>query len=213
MKLTIKNDFGFYSILTEPTCGYEYLANLLVEFEVPFLQLRMKTEDKFQVLKTAEKIRKITENSSTIFIVNDFIDIAKDCGADGIHLGQDDTKPADARIFLGENAIIGLSTHNINQTKDAQNEPIDYIGIGPVYKTPTKQIPDPVLGLENMREMVDTSKLPSVCIGGIDFERISAVLQAGAHNFCVVRLLNKSENPKKDLKMILEEYKRYCIYG
>lgn len=212
MKRTIKTDFGFYSILTEPTCGYEYLANLLVESEVKFLQLRMKTEDKFTILKTAEKIRKITENSNTIFIMNDFIDITKDCGADGVHLGQDDTKPEDARAILGENAIIGLSTHNINQTKSAQDEPIDYIGIGPVYQTPTKVIPDPVLGLETMRKMVDASKLSSVCIGGIDFDKIKPVLQAGAHNFCVVRLLNKAENPKLVLKQILDEYKRYCIY-
>jgi thiamine-phosphate pyrophosphorylase len=208
MKPSIKTDFGFYSILTEPTCGYEYLANLLVEFEVPFMQLRMKTEDKYLVLKTAEKIRKISENSKTVFIVNDFIDITKDCGADGVHLGQDDTKPVDAREILGANAIIGLSTHNINQTKAAQDEPIDYIGIGPVYITPTKQIPDPVLGLEKMKEMLDASKLPSVCIGGIGFERIKSVLQAGAHNFSVVRLLNKSENPKSDLKKILDEYKK-----
>jgi len=212
MKPTIKTDFGFYSILTEPSCGYEYLANLLVEFEVPFLQLRMKTENKFTILKTAEKIKKITENTNTIFIMNDFIDITKDCGADGVHLGQDDTKPVDARKILGENVIIGLSTHNINQTKSAQNEPIDYIGIGPVYVTPTKVIPDPVLGLEKMREMVDASKVPSVCIGGIDFDRIKPVLQAGAHNFCVVRLLNKAENPKLVLKQILEECEKYHLF-
>jgi len=212
MKPTIKTDFGFYSILTNPILGYEYLANVLVEFEVPFLQLRMKTEDKFEILKTAEKIRKISENSKTIFIMNDFLDIAKDCGADGVHIGQGDTSPADTRAFLGENAIIGLSTHNINETKSAQNTPVDYIGIGPVYATPTKQIPDPVLGLEKMREMVDASKLPSVCIGGIDFERIKAVLQAGAHNFCVVRLLNQADNPKAILKKIREEYEKYCTH-
>ena len=202
MKKTIKNNFGFYSILTDPICGYDYLANLLVENEVAFLQLRMKDSDKFKILKTAENIRKITQNSKTIFIVNDFCDIAKDCGADGVHLGQDDENCDFARKMLGENAIIGLSTHNINQTKAAQNEKIDYIGIGPVYPTQTKQIPDPVLGLEKMKEMIDASSLPSVCIGGIDLERIKEVLRAGAKNFCVVRLLNKAENPREILKKI-----------
>jgi len=206
-------DFGFYSILTAPVRGYDYLADLLVENEIAFLQLRMKKESKFKILKTAESIRKITQNSKTIFIINDFLDIAKDCGADGVHLGQDDAKPDEARAFLGEDAVIGLSTHNINQTKAAQNEKIDYIGIGPVYATPTKQIPDPVLGLEKMKEMVDNSALPSVCIGGIDFERIKAVLQAGGHNFCAVRLLNESENPKDILSKILKEYANYCIYN
>ena len=204
MKPIIKKDFGFYSILTDPTCGYDYLANLLVEHEVAFLQLRMKDEDKFKILKTAENIRKITQNSKTLFIMNDFIDIAMDCGADGVHLGQDDEKCDTARKILGENAIIGLSTHNINQTKAAQSEKIDYIGIGPVYKTPTKNIPDPVLGLEKMKEMIDASALPAVCIGGIDSEKIKEVMQSGAKNFCVVRLLNKSENPKTTLREILK---------
>jgi thiamine-phosphate pyrophosphorylase len=205
-------DFGFYSILTAPSRGYDYIANLLVENEVAFLQLRMKNENKFKILKTAENIRKITQSSKTIFIINDFLDIAKDCGANGVHLGQDDAKPDEARAVLGNEAIIGLSTHNINQTKAAQNEKIDYIGIGPVYATPTKQIPDPVLGLEKMKEMVDNSSLPSVCIGGIDFERIKAVLQGGGHNFCAVRLLNESENPKEILSKIINEYMKYRIY-
>ncbi|MDR0304543.1 MAG: thiamine phosphate synthase [Chitinispirillales bacterium] len=213
MNPKIKTDFGFYSILTDPVRGYDYLAKLLVENEISFLQLRMKDENKFKILKTAENIRKTTQNSKTIFIVNDFVDIAKDCGADGVHLGQDDVKPDYARTIFGEDAIIGLSTHNINQTKNAQNEKIDYIGIGPVYPTPTKQIPDPVLGLEKMKEMVDNSTLPSVCIGGINFNNIKAVLQAGGHNFCTVRLLNKSENPKAVLSKILKEYTDYCIYN
>jgi len=204
MKPTVKNDFGFYSILTDPLRGYDYLANLLVEREVAFLQLRMKDCDKFKILKTAENIRKITQNSKTLFIMNDFIDIAQDCGADGVHLGQDDEKCELARSILGNNAIIGLSTHNIEQTKAAQSEKIDYIGIGPVYPTPTKNIPDPVLGLVKMKEMLDASALASVCIGGIDLERIKEVLQAGAKNFCVVRLLNKSEYPKKTLDEILK---------
>jgi thiamine-phosphate pyrophosphorylase len=127
-------------------------------------------------------------------------------------LGQDDAKPDEARAVLGKDAVIGLSTHNINQTKAAQNEKIDYIGIGPVYATPTKQIPDPVLGIEKMKEMVDNSCLPSVCIGGIDFERIKTVLQAGAHNFCAVRLLNESKNPKIVLSKILKEYENYRMY-
>jgi len=206
-------DFGFYSILTSPLRGYDYIANLLVEKEVAFLQLRMKDESKFKILKTAENIRKITQNSKTIFIINDFLDIAKDCGANGVHLGQDDAKPDEARAVLGNEAVIGLSTHNINQTKAAQNEKIDYIGVGPVYATPTKQIPDPVLGLEKMKEMVDNSPLPSVCIGGIDFERIKAVLQAGGHNFCAVRLLNESENPKEILSKIINEYMKYRTYN
>jgi len=212
MKKHIKKDFGLYAIVTNPIHGYDYMANLIVEHEVAVLQLRMKEESKFQILKTAESIRRITQNSKTVFIVNDFIDIAKDSGADGVHIGQNDGKPETVRNFLGQDAIIGLSTHNLEQTEAAQNELIDYVGVGPVYLTPTKEIPDPVLGLENMRKMVVASKLPSVCIGGIGLGRIREVLQAGAHNFSVVRLINKAENPKEVLTKISDVYRRFCLY-
>jgi thiamine-phosphate pyrophosphorylase len=209
MRKVLKHRFGFYAILTDPIFGYDYMANLLADNEIHIIQLRMKDSDKFKILKTAESIRKITENSKTTFIVNDFLDIAKDSGADGVHLGQGDTNIIDARAYIGDEKIIGLSTHNISQTKDAQNKPIDYIGIGPVYKTPTKDIPDQVLGLKTMKEMVDSSFLPSVCLGGIDLPRLKAVLKAGANNFSVVRLLNKSEEPKATLKQIIDIYNEF----
>ncbi len=205
--MKIEDNFGFYAILTDPIKGYEYTAEILAELEIPFVQLRDKQNSEFKILKTAEKLTKIFEQSNTKFIVNDHVQITHDCGAHGVHLGQDDTAFDEARLILGEEKIIGISTHNPDQTKAANDLMPDYIGIGPVYKTPTKDIPDPVLGLDTMKEMVDIAKIPAVCIGGISEERLPDVLKAGARNFCMVRPVCQTEDPKKSVQNILRIYR------
>lgn len=207
MTKKVSDNFGFYAILTDPQRGYDYVTNVLVEHETPFIQLRMKNTSEYEVLKTAEKMRYITENTKTILIINDYVHIAKDCGADGVHIGQSDMPIEEVRDVLGQDAIIGLSTHNPEQTKKACEKKPDYIGIGPVYATPTKNIPDPVLGLDGMKEMLEIATVPAVCIGGISMERLGDVLKAGARNFCMVRPVCVSDNPGKVVKAILELYK------
>lgn len=200
----IDDAFGFYAILTDPQRGYDYLTNLLVEYEIPFVQLREKHLPDFEILKIAELMRKITEKSNTKLIINDSVQIMLDSDADGVHLGQGDMPIAEARDICGDERIIGWSTHNPDETKASTELPIDYIGIGPVYKTPTKDIPDPVLGLETMKEMVSIATVPAVCIGGISVDRIETVLGGGARNFSLVRPLCATDNPEKALKEILE---------
>lgn len=202
--ITIDDLFGFYSVLTAPLRGYDYVTNLLVEYEIPFVQLREKRATSFEVLKIAETMRKITEKSNTTLIVNDDVQIALDSGADGVHLGQDDMDVLEAREKVGESMIIGLSTHNPAETKKSTELPVQYIGVGPVYATPTKDIPDPVLGLDTMKEMVDIATVPAICIGGISLDRIAMVLEAGGRNFSLVRPLCATKDPEKELKKIIE---------
>lgn len=205
--MKINDNFGFYAILTDPIKGYEYTAEVLAELNIQFVQLRDKKNSHFKILKIAEKLTKIFENSNSKFIVNDHVQITLDSGAHGVHLGQDDTAYQDAREILGEDSIIGISTHNPNQTSLANELMPDYIGIGPVYKTPTKDIPDPVLGLDTMKEMVNLAKMPAVCIGGISENRLPDILKAGAKNFCMVRPVCQTEDPRKAVKNILKIYK------
>jgi len=205
--LKIPSRFGFYSVLTDPIKGYEYLTELLVDEEIPFVQLRMKNVPEKQIVDTALRMRKITENSNTLFIVNDNPHIAKDVGADGVHIGQSDMPYEKVREIVGDDMIIGISTHNPQQTKNACEEKPDYIGIGPVWATPTKQIADPAIGLDGMKEMLSVSTIPTVCIGGIDLSNLASVLESGAQNFCMVRQFTQSENPKQ----VLSEIRR--IYG
>lgn len=209
MKATrhIPDHFGLYSVLTDPLRGYDYVTEVLVELEVPFVQLRMKNASSFAVLKQAEILRKITENSATRFIVNDDPLVARDVEADGVHIGQDDMPYAEVRAIVGEHSLIGISTHNPEQTAIACELAPDCIGVGPVYATPTKVIADPVLGLTTMKTMLDRATVPAIAIGGITMEYLSAVLQAGARNFCMVRPICAAEDPRKAIKKILGIYR------
>jgi len=207
--ITIEDNFGFYGILTNPVRGYDYLTKLLVDNEIRMVQLRMKTGTDFDKLKIAESMKKITEGSNTLFIMNDSAQIALDSGADGVHVGQGDMSVVDVRKLVGEEMIVGLSTHNPQETEASRSEAVNYVGVGPVYATPTKNIPDPVLGLEMMKEMIDIAAVPAVTLGGIDFNRLPLVLEGGARNYSMVRPLCISENPAKELAAILEIQQRY----
>jgi len=113
------------------------------------------------------------------------------------------------RKLVGDDMIVGISTHNPKETELSRDLSVNYVGVGPVYATPTKNIPDPVLGLDTMKEMVDIAHVPAVTLGGIDFERLQLVLAKGARNFAMVRPICDSENPIFELKKILAIQKRY----
>ena len=204
-KRLLPESFGFYSVLTDPITGYARLTSLLVDYGVSVVQLRMKGAPKPLVIDTALQMRKITEGTNTLLIINDDPHIAAEVGADGVHIGQGDMPYNDVRAIVGDDMLIGVSTHNIGQTINACQLPADYIGVGPVFATPTKKIPDPVIGVDGMREMLAASTVPAVAIGGINLENLPGVLNAGAKNYCMVRQLTRSENPKS----VLEEILRY----
>ena len=202
----IKNPFSFYSILTNPVLGYVPLAKILIDQKIPFLQLRIKNDTKEHIKEIAIEIARICLGTDTKFIINDDPQLVLECGADGVHLGQDDMPYQEARRILGGEKIIGLSTHNPSQVRAANKLNPDYIGMGPVYTTPTKQILDPVLGVSGLREMLALTTLPAVAIGGIDFTNIHDVKSAGAQNICAVRLINEAKEPIK----ILDKLKTIC---
>ena len=121
------------------------------------------------------------------FLVNDRADIAKLCEADGVHLGQEDLPPEKARRFLGEGMVIGYSTHNLEQAQAACGLPVDYIAVGPIFPTSTKENPDPAVGLELITKIRSLTTKPLVGIGGITMENSRAVLEAGADAVAVIR--------------------------
>ena len=196
-------DFGFYLVMTNPVVGYAKCAEAAVKAGVKIIQLRMKHVSREDILREAREVRRVTQGSDTLFIVNDDPVIAAEVGADGVHVGQDDLRPKDVRLRFPELKIVGLSTHNLDQVVAANDEPVDYIGVGPVYATPTKDIPDPTLGLETMGAMIAASRHPAVAIGGIDLSRIPSVLAAGAKNFAVVRAVCQSSDPYSEICRII----------
>jgi thiamine-phosphate pyrophosphorylase len=201
--------FGLYAILTDPVKGYEYMTKLFVACKIAFIQLRMKNEPIDLIRKTAEKLRSITEGSTSKLIINDFPDVAAAVGADGVHIGQEDIPYVKARSLMEPGAIIGLSTHSPAQIRDACGLKPDYVGIGPVFSTPTKKKPDPVIGIDGMKAMLALAAVPAVVIGGIDLTNFRSVLDAGAENFCMVRALMRSKSPEETLKKVLSVYREY----
>ena len=188
-------DFGLYLVMTNPVVGYEECARAAVKAGVRILQLRMKHSSRNEIVAEARKIRAVTKGTDTLFIVNDDPSIAAEVGADGVHVGQDDMKVAEVRRLYPSLRIVGLSTHNMQQALDAINQKPDYIGVGPVYATPTKDIPDPTLGVENAVAMVNAVPFPAVCIGGLDFDRAKELVDCGVKNFSVVRAVCASTDP------------------
>ena len=188
-------DFGFYLVITNPVVGYAKCAEAAVRAGVKIIQLRMKHAAREEILREAREMRRVTSGTQTLFIVNDDPSIAAEAEADGVHVGQDDLPPADVRARFPGLRIVGLSTHNPAQVAASRAQPIDYIGVGPVYATPTKDIPDPTLGLATMRAMIDAAAHPAVAIGGIDATRLKDVLAAGARNWAVVRAVCQSPDP------------------
>ncbi|MBN1130179.1 MAG: thiamine phosphate synthase [Chitinispirillaceae bacterium] len=204
--MEIPNTFGLYAILTDPVKGYEYMTRLLVDHGASFIQLRMKQEPAGTILANAERLRAITAGSGSRLIINDHPGIAAKVNADGVHLGQEDLPFADARAIVGPNAIIGLSTHSPAQTIAACALRPEYIGVGPVFPTPTKAKADPALGLDGMKTMLAAATVPAVAIGGIDLTNLRDVLSAGARNFCMVRQLMQAKEPEK----VLMEVGKIC---
>lgn len=203
-------NFGLYVIITDPVLPVEEIAEICVRNEIRYLQVRLKDTDDNTIIKLGKKIKSIIRNSVTKLIINDRPDLALACNADGVHLGQDDMKIESARK-IAPNLIYGLSTHSIEQAKEALQKSPAYIGFGPIYKTPTKKKPDPTVGTDLLREVVEFSKVPVVAIGGIDLDNFDNVVSTGAKNICLVRWLMQAKNLDERIKIIkqkLEEKNR-----
>lgn len=197
-------NFGLYVIISKPVLRYSEIAEVCVSEKIKYLQLREKHLSDRELITIAKEIQSITKGSETKFIINDRIDICMLAETDGVHLGQDDICIEDVRCILPADRIIGLSTHNIRQAQEAISKKPDYIGFGPVYKTPTKAKPDPVVGCEKLKEVLSFSLVPVVAIGGIDHTNISNVLDVGAKNLCMVRYLMETVDFKTRLKKVKE---------
>lgn len=168
------------------------------------VQLRDKHASPKDFYAAAKEVVEFARPQNIKIIINDRVDISLAAGADGVHLGQDDLPPVQARKILGKKAIIGFSTHSVKQAFEAVKLPVDYIAIGPVFATSTKENPDAVVGTEGVKKVREKiGDFPLVAIGGIDFENAQSILQSGADSIAVISaLLNPSEQ-------ITENFKRF----
>lgn len=150
------------------------------------IQLRDKSAGPCHLLPQAREIGKLCRARSVPFIVNDRLDLALAADADGVHLGQDDLPARAARSILGAKRILGVSTHSVEQAIQAAEEGADYLGIGPIFATPTKATGYKPLGCGVIRELCARINLPLIAIGGISLGNVSEVIRAGAAGVAVI---------------------------
>jgi thiamine-phosphate pyrophosphorylase len=187
--------------ITQDIAGFTHaeLAELACRGGVDWVQLRVKNKNEEEWIEIAAATQKICKRYGAKLIINDNVFIAKEIKADGVHLGQQDMSPKEAREILGKGSIIGGSTNTPEDVRWMVQQEVDYVGIGPYTFTSTKDKLNPVLGIEGIRAVIghcttEKINIPFIAIGGIRIEDIPLLLDAGAHGIAVSSGINKAEN-------------------
>ncbi len=192
--------------ITDRTCcvlPLHEMVRLVLEAGVTFVQYREKDRTRREIYEEAVRLRELTRLFNAVLIINDHADIALAVEADGVHLGQDDLPLREARKIMGDR-IIGISTHSLDQAKDAEAGGADYIGFGPVFHTTTKDAGAPK-GVDIIRVIKQNVNIPVVAIGGIGPENLSSVLNSGADAVAVATAVCRgdiSQNAKELVRII-----------
>ena len=189
------------SIATKPIIE---TTRLVIDGGADSIQLREKTISDSEFITLASEVRDITTNSDTLLIINDRVHVAREVNADGVHLGQQDMSILEARDIIGNQKIIGVSTHSVVQAKQAQKDGADYIAIGPIYPTKTKDY-EPSVGIKIIREILGTVNIPFIAIGAITLENIDDVLKAGASKVAVCSAIIGSKDIYSSTRQFKEE--------
>ncbi len=192
-------------LITSPKENITEIVEAALLSGVGIIQYRCKEGTDLERLTEAKNLSFICKKYQALFIINDRIDIALAVDADGVHLGQDDLPTSVARKLIGEELLIGKSTHSIEQLKQAASEGCDYLGLGPINSTQTKPGSNPI-GLELLLEASNTIKLPWFAIGGINTSTISSILSSGASRVAVVGAIMNANDPSKATLKLLENF-------
>lgn len=206
-----KKIHGLYAIIdTTYTAVTEAArtASMLIKGGATIIQLRAKGLLAAEMLEAALEIRRATSDGNAIFIVNDRIDIALMSGADGVHLGQDDIPAKDAAVLL-KGLIIGISTHNEAEAREAETNGASYISFGPIFPTRTKKDADTPKGLDRLSDIKACVRLPIVAIGGITEESAVDVLSAGADSVAMISELLTATDIRGKTASVAKRIKRY----
>lgn len=205
-----------------PDFSHPQLAEFACKGGVDWVQLRIKRpipdpsrrEGSKEIVIIAEEVKKICKKYGAKLIINDFVFVAKEVGADGVHLGKEDMSPKEARKILGNNLIIGGSSNTREDVKRLMHEGVDYIGVGPYHFTSTKEKLSPVLGSEGIKEIINSlpegegwgGAIPFIAIGGIKLEDIDPLMQAGVHGVAVSSAINLA----KDKEGMARQFMQRC---
>lgn len=185
------------------------LASACLDGGATCLQIRAKHAASGWLLQCVEAVvTRAADYAGALVIVNDRADVARAAGASGVHIGQDDLSPAAVRWIMGDQALVGLSTHTAAQLADALEQPISYVAIGPVFQTDTKHTGHDAVGLDGVRTVASASRLrglPVVAIGGITLDRAPSVIDAGADAVAVITDLFAAGDPRARVAAYLRQ--------
>ena len=176
------------------------------------VQYRAKNKDSKTMYKEAQEIKKVCDRYNVPLIINDRVDIALAVNADGVHVGQEDLDVEVVRRIIGFDKIVGLSTKNLKQVKEANHLPVDYIGFGSIFPTETKEDAK-VSGIENLKKAIEISLVPVVAIGGINISNVDEVLSAGCTNIAVVSAVFKGKDIEENAKKLKNKIKKGRTMG
>lgn len=181
------------------SCGRTNLdiVRAAVKGGVTMVQLREKEIEEQAFVKEAKALKKFLASLNIPLIINDNVDVALESGADGVHLGQDDMAPAEARRILGREAIIGLSVGSVEEMALFDPAVVDYVGIGPAFATTTKTNAGAALGVEGIRKLRKMISVPCVAIGGINQSNAADIMQSGVDGIAVVSAICAADDPEK----------------
>ena len=187
-------------------------ARLVIDGGADAIQLREKTISDSEFISLAREVRDIATKSGALLIINDRVHVAREINADGVHLGQQDMSVLEARDIIGDEKIIGISTHSLIQAQQAQKDDADYIAIGPIYPTKTKGN-EPSIGIEVLQEISEVIDIPFIAIGAITLENLDEVLNAGASRVAVCSAIIASKGIYSSTKQFKEKLSEEQIHG
>ncbi len=197
---------GLYLILdTEALGGRDAVetARQAIQGGAGVIQLRDKKLPKGELMAIAKALRQVCAESGVLFIVNDYLDAALACDADGLHIGQGDLPPADARRLLRGDMVLGCSTATVEEAIRAQEQGADYIGVGSIYPTQSKADTRPA-GLDTLRQVKERVSIPVVAIGGINEDNVAGVIEAGADAVAVLSAAIGASDVKEASRRLIE---------
>lgn len=199
-------DYSLYLVTDRDILGERDLCKAVedsIKGGATIVQLREKFIDDNKFLEIAKEVQKITKKYNIPLIINDNVKIAKEIDAEGVHIGQSDESLEEARKELGENKIIGVSVGSIEEALKAEIGGADYLGIGTIFYTGSKKDINEPLGIENLKNIVESIKIPCVAIGGIHLNNIKEVMETGINGVAVISEILGKEDIEKASKTLL----------
>lgn len=184
--------------------AFDDQVNQLISAGVSLIQFRDKLLTDRDQVAAGRRLSQLTEGTSTAWIMNDRVDLGIAAGAAGVHLGQDDLSVDVARSMMGDGKLIGVSTHSIQQARDAVADGADYIGVGPVFESQTKHFTN-FVGVDLVTAVSKEIEIPAFAIGGINLDNASQVRDAGLTRVAVSGVVNGADDPATVVKLLLKE--------